>query len=153
MESTRDKRELEPVWISSIIVVIIVGLGLVGIFLWYYLHEKPGGATFTNSIGMKFILIPSGEVWMGSKETETGRDDDETRHRVSITRSFYMQATEVTQAQWKAVMGMGNNPSRFSGDNLPVEQVSWDDTQEFIKKLNEKEKLAGWTYRLPTEAE
>jgi len=149
MESTRDKRELEPVWISS----IIVGLGLVGIFLWHYLHEKPGGETFTNSIGMKFILIPAGEFWMGSKETETDRQSDETRHKVRITKSFYMQTTEVTQAQWKAMMGMGNNPSNFSGDNLPVEMVSWDDAQEFIKKLNEKEKMTGWTYRLPTEAE
>jgi formylglycine-generating enzyme required for sulfatase activity len=152
MESTRDKRELEPVWISSIIVVIIVGLGLVAIFLWHYLHEKPGGETFTNSIGMKFILIPAGEFWMGPKE-ETGRKSGVIRHKVGITKSFYMQTTEVTQAQWKAVMGMGNNPSNYSGDNLPVESVSWNDAQEFIKKLNEKEKLAGWTYRLPTEAE
>jgi formylglycine-generating enzyme required for sulfatase activity len=90
---------------------------------------------------------------MGSPESEADRDSDETRHKVKITKSFYMQTTEVTQAQWKAMMGMGNNPSGFSGDNLPVECVSWDDAQEFIKKLNAKENLAGWTYRLPTEAE
>ncbi len=72
------------------------------------------------------------------------------QHRVTITKSYYMQTTEVTQAQWQAVMG--NNPSKFSGcSDCPVEMVSWDDVQEFIKKLNQKEGTN--KYRLPTEAE
>jgi len=106
--------------------------------------------TFTTSLGMKFVKIPSGSFMMGSPSGEPGRDSDETQHRVSISNSFYMQTTEVTQGQWKAVMG--SNPSKFSdcGNECPVEQVSWDDVQEFIKSLNRK---GDGTYRLPTEAE
>ncbi len=104
--------------------------------------------TFTNSVGMKLVLIPAGEFQMGSPANEKSRESDEKQHRVKITKPFYMQTTEVTQAQWKAIMG--SNPSRFKGDNLPVEQVSWNDVQEFLKKLSAKE---GVKYRLPTEAE
>jgi formylglycine-generating enzyme required for sulfatase activity len=70
---------------------------------------------------------------------------------VTLTKGFYMQSTEVTQGQWKAVMG--NNPSYFKncGDDCPVEQVSWNDVQEFIRKLNRRE--GGNKYRLPTESE
>jgi len=104
---------------------------------------------FTNSIGMKFVLIQAGEFTIGSPENEKDRQSNEgPYHKVKITKPFYMQTTEVTQAQWKAVMG--NNPSYFKGDDLPVEQVSWDDAQEFIKKLSAKE---GVKYHLPTEAE
>jgi formylglycine-generating enzyme required for sulfatase activity/predicted Ser/Thr protein kinase len=106
------------------------------------------GKSFTNSVGMKFVLISSGEFMMGSPASEKNRGSDETQHGVKITKPFYMQTTEVTQAQWKAVMG--NNPSHFKGDNLPVEQISWDDVQEFLKKLSVKE---GVTYCLPTEAQ
>ena len=103
----------------------------------------------TNSIGMKLVFIPPGEFMMGSPEDEEGRFDNEgPQHRVKITKGFYMGATEVTQAQWQAVMG--NNPSDFKGDNLPVEFVTWHDATEFCRKLSEKE---GKTYRLPTEAE
>ncbi len=109
----------------------------------------PSG-TFTNSIGMSFELIPAGTFMMGSPEDEPGRWDDETRHQVTLTKSFYIQTTEVTQGQWKAVMG--SNPSSFSscGDNCPVEMVSWDDVQDFISKMNRR---GEGTYRLPTEAE
>jgi formylglycine-generating enzyme required for sulfatase activity len=102
----------------------------------------------TNSIGMKFVLIQAGEFTMGSSENEKDHQADETQHKVKITKPFYMQTTEVTQAQWKAVVG--NNPSHFKGDDLPVEQLSWDDAQEFLKKLSVKENVK---YRLPTEAE
>jgi formylglycine-generating enzyme required for sulfatase activity len=106
--------------------------------------------SFTNSIGMTFVYIPPGEFMMGSPENEPGRDSDEKQHKVKLTKGFYMQTTEVTQGQWKAVMG--DNPSYFKdcGDDCPAENVSWDDVQEFIKKLNQKE---GKTYRLPIEAE
>jgi len=71
-------------------------------------------------------------------------------HTVRITQPFYLGKYEVTQGQWQAVMG--NNPSKFTGDpNRPVEQVSWDDVQEFIRRLNARE--GGTMYRLPTEAE
>jgi formylglycine-generating enzyme required for sulfatase activity len=102
----------------------------------------------TNSVGMKLVLIPAGEFMMGSPADEKDRSNDETQHKVRISKPFYMGAMEVTQAQWKAVMG--NNPSSFNGDDLPVETVSWNDCQEFLKKLSAKE---GKTYRLPTEAE
>ncbi len=106
----------------------------------------------TNSIGMQFVYIKPGSFIMGSPSGKTKRRSaDEKQHRVTLTKGFYMQTTEVTQGQWKAVMG--NNPSSFKncGDNCPVEQVSWNDTQNFIQKLNRKE--GGNNYRLPTEAE
>ncbi len=106
--------------------------------------------TFTNSIDMEFVLIPSGEFDMGSPSNEAGRSDNEGPvHRVKITKAFYMGKYEVTQRQWREVMG--NNPSSSEGDKLPVEQVSWNDVQEFIKKLNEKDGTN--KYRLPSEAE
>jgi len=103
----------------------------------------------TNSIGMEFVLIPAGTFMMGSPDDETRRDDDERLHKVTLTKPFYLQTTEVTQRQWKALMG--NNPSRFKGDDHPVERVSWKDAREFIQKLNGKEGTD--RYRLPTEAE
>ncbi len=104
----------------------------------------------SNSLGMKFVYIAPGSFMMGSPGDEPSREDDEKQHKVTLTKGFYVQTTEVTQGQWKKIMG--NNPSYFKecGDDCPVEQVSWDDAQEFIKKLNKKE---GKAYRLPTEAE
>jgi formylglycine-generating enzyme required for sulfatase activity len=102
-----------------------------------------------NSIGMEFILIPAGEFQMGS---EDGGGDEKPVHRVRITRPFYLGKYPVTQAQWEAVMGKGNNPSCFTEDpNGPVEQVSWQDAQDFLQRLSAKE--GGQAYRLPTEAE
>ncbi|OQX16650.1 MAG: hypothetical protein BWK80_40035 [Desulfobacteraceae bacterium IS3] len=121
-------------------------------------QRSSGEKKFTNSIGMEFVYIPPGSFMMGSPENEPDRDDDEKQHKVTLTKGFYMQTTEVTQGQWKAVMG--NNPSRFKdcGDNCPVENVSWDDVQKFIEKLNlDSARLPAGersrTYRLPTEAE
>ena len=121
-----------------------------------------GGKRFTNSIGMTFVRIPSGSFMMGSKlrieelASRYGLEErffksEYPRHRVTISKAFYMQTTEVTQAQWKAVMG--NNPSWFKGcgEDCPVERVGWEQTQKFINKLNKKENTK--KYRLPTEAE
>ena len=106
--------------------------------------------TTTNSIGMEFLLIPAGKFEMGSPAGEKFRDDDEGPvHTVTIEKAYYMGKYEVTQKQWREVMS--SNPSNFKGDDLPVEQVSWNDVQEFIKKLNEKERTN--KYRLPSEAE
>ncbi len=114
-------------------------------------RTAPSGKTFTNSIGMTFVQIPAGTFMMGSPSSESGRDNDENQHRVTLTQPFYLQTTEVTQGQWKAIMG--SNPSYFDscGNDCPVEQVSWNDCQEFIRKLNQRE--GNGTYRLPTEAE
>ena len=86
---------------------------------------------------------------MGSSKEEKQRMDNEISHKVTLTKGFYMGVYTVTQEQWRAVMG--NNPSSFKGEkNLPVEMVSWDDCQKFIKNLREKDNMP---YRLPTEAE
>ena len=105
----------------------------------------------SNSLGMAFVYIPAGSFMMGSPSGESGRDSDEKQHRVTLTQGYYMQTTEVTQGQWRKVMG--SNPSYFKncGDNCPVEQVSWEDCQKFIRKLNGMEGTR--KYRLPTEAE
>ncbi|MGZ6223436.1 MAG: formylglycine-generating enzyme family protein [Syntrophales bacterium] len=106
---------------------------------------------FTNSIGMKFVLIPAGTFMMGSPAGEFGRRDEENRHEVTISKSFYMQTTAVTQGQWQKVML--SNPSNFKncGDDCPVESISWYDIQNFIRKLNRQEGTD--KYRLPMEAE
>jgi len=106
--------------------------------------------TSTNLKDMEFVLIQPGEFDMGSPTNEVGRYNDEGPvHHVTIPDPFYMSKYEVTQKQWSEVMG--SNPSFFKGDNLPVEKVSWNDVQEFIKKLNEKNGAV--KYRLPSEAE
>jgi formylglycine-generating enzyme required for sulfatase activity len=115
-------------------------------------RETPGAdqKTVANSIGMEFVFIPNGEFDMGSPSNEKDRYSHERPvHRVKISKAFYMGKYEVTQKQWREVMG--SNPSYFNGDNLPVETVSWDDVQKFIKKLNEREGTN--KYRLPSEAE
>jgi formylglycine-generating enzyme required for sulfatase activity len=105
----------------------------------------------TNSLGMKFVYIPPGEFLMGSPPEEPGRYEDEIQHRVRLTQGFFMQTTEVTQGQWRALMG--KNPSGFKncGKNCPVENVRWKDVQAFIQKLNKS--VGKPVYRLPTEAE
>jgi formylglycine-generating enzyme required for sulfatase activity len=109
--------------------------------------------SFTNTLDMTFKEIPAGTFTMGSPEGEEDREDDETQHKVTITKAFYMQTTEVTQGQWKEVMGTepwkGKQYVKEGPDYPPV-YVSWDDAVAYCKKLSEKE---GKTYRLPTEAE
>jgi formylglycine-generating enzyme required for sulfatase activity len=111
-------------------------------------QTMPGGPPreFTNSIGMKFVLIEPGTFLMGS---DSGEADEKPVHEVTLSKGFYLQTTEVTQAQWQAVMGY--NPSFFKGPDRPVESVSWDDVQKFLEKLNAREKDT--RYRLPAEAE
>ncbi len=112
-----------------------------------------------------FVRIPSGSFQMGSPASEDGRFTDETQHRVTITRAFLMQATEVTQGQYRSLMG--KNPSHFTscGDDCPVETVSWREAVAYCNALSRKEglpecydgdRLEGLDckgYRLPTEAE
>jgi formylglycine-generating enzyme required for sulfatase activity len=99
-----------------------------------------------DRFGIAFILIPAGTFQMGSKR---GSDDERPVHTVHLSRPFYLGIYPVTQRQWEVVMG--SNPSRFQGPEHPVEQVSWDKVQEFIRSLNTHEGRA--LYRLPTEAE
>ncbi|MFC1805667.1 formylglycine-generating enzyme family protein [Planctomycetota bacterium] len=97
---------------------------------------------------MKMVLLPPGEFTMGSPKAEEWHRADETQRRVTLTKPFYMGATEVTQGQWKTMMG--KNPSFFTGAALPVETVTWQQAAEFCRKLSDKE---GAKYRLPTESE
>ncbi len=107
-------------------------------------HEipLPGGAK------MAFAWCPPGTFLMGSPSSEKERGDNETQHAVTLTKGFWMGIHPVTQAQWRAVMG--TDPSHFKGDTLPVERVSWDDTQAFCRDLKQQ---AGVELRMPTEAE
>ncbi len=107
--------------------------------------------TYVNQLGMEFVFIRASAFMMGSPAHELGRNPDEVQHKVKLTKSFYMQRSEVTQGLWFRVMGM--NPSHFQdcGNDCPVEFISWNDCQEFLKRLNEQE--GGNKYRLPTETE
>jgi len=116
-----------------------------------------------------YVRIEPGEFTMGSPEDELGRfGDDETQHRVTVTRAFALKATEVTQAEWRAVMG--TDPSGFAdcGETCPVEMVSWFDAVDYVNRVSDAEGLPrcyaddadrtfAWLdctgYRLPTEAE
>ena len=120
----------------------------------------PAKPADTNPLGMKFVKLPKGTFYMGGGGGEAGL-------KTEITTPFEIAICTVTQGQWHALMG--NNPSYFSRtgkgearvkgisdsdlERFPVEMVSWDDAQAFIKKLNEREHGRGWTYRLPTGAE
>jgi formylglycine-generating enzyme required for sulfatase activity len=99
---------------------------------------------------MEFISIPPGEFVMGCSQGDGECDDAERpAHRARITKGFEIGKYEVTQAQWEAVMG--SNPSEFKGADRPVENVSWEDAQQFLSRLNARGD--GYRYRLPTEAE
>jgi formylglycine-generating enzyme required for sulfatase activity len=124
--------------------------------------SQGGGKDKENPLlaGMQFVKVPKGNFWMS-------KDEKNAQVQVEIKEDFELAAYTVTQEQWEAVMG--NNPSWFSRKGtgkdtvkdisdtdlkrFPVEQVSWNDVQEFLKKLNEQQKGKGWLYHLPTEAE
>jgi formylglycine-generating enzyme required for sulfatase activity len=106
--------------------------------------------TFTvKGVSFTMKLVEGGTFQMGatSEQGSEAESDEKPVHSVTLS-NYYIGETEVTQALWQAVMG--SNPSYFKGDNLPVENVSWNDCQEFIRKLNQK---TGKNFRLPTEAE
>ncbi len=113
--------------------------------------ESSGKEEITDlgkDVKLEMILIPAGKFVMGSPASEKGHRVNETQHEVTLTKPFYMGKYEVTQEQWDAVMV--NNRSFYRGPKLPVTSVSWENCQEFIKKLNAK---TSGGYRLPTEAE
>jgi len=118
-------------------IFLIIAIGV----LYFIFHQKAiPSATYTSKVVKIDMVFVKGDTFqMGSND---GNYDD-TVHTVTVS-DFYIGKYEVTQKQWIAIMG--NNPSHFRGDNLPVENVSWNDVQKFLKKLNQH-------YRLPTEAE
>jgi formylglycine-generating enzyme required for sulfatase activity len=99
------------------------------------------------ALHLKFVTIPAGRFRMGTEESRS--PDQAPVHDVTISRPFDLQTTEVTQAQWVAVMG--SNPSQFHGDALPVEQIAATDVDELLRRLNGND--PGRNYRLPTETE
>jgi eukaryotic-like serine/threonine-protein kinase len=101
-----------------------------------------------NEVNMAVVFIPAGEFEMGSPMEEPKRDSDEGQHHIKLTKPFYIGKFEVTQIQYRVLMN--ENPSKFGGDKLPVENVSWYEAMRFLKKLSDK---AGMKFRLPTEAE
>ena len=102
-----------------------------------------------NGVSIDMVRVEAGTFTMGATaEMKKAWDDEKPTHQVTLTNDYYIGKYEVTQALWQAVMG--NDPSYFKGDNLPVVDVNWDDCQDFLGKLN---RITGKTFRLPTEAE
>ena len=132
--------------ISSIWICIVFLLSSIFFSVSVFAFEK----TFTNSLGMEFVLIPSGTFMMGSPPGEPDRDLSEVRHRITISKPFYMQTTEVTLKQWRSLMKSKLLIFRNASGDMPVTRVSWFDCMEFIKRLNG---MGEGKYRLPTEAE
>jgi formylglycine-generating enzyme required for sulfatase activity/ABC-type phosphate transport system substrate-binding protein len=118
---------------------------------------RPGQSFSVESLDLRMVWLPSGDFELGSPAHEASRGADEgPQTRVSITRGFWIGAYEVTQAQWRAVMG--TDTSRFRAPKLPVEQVSWNDAMEFARRVDSRERQAGripegYAFTLPTEAQ
>ena len=148
-----------------LVISAVVALGLAGLAVWLsnkrtasQLPEVPtaeADSVITNSIGMEMVPIPAGEFLMGSPDSDPLADDQEKpQHHVQISKPFYLGVYPVTQEQYERVMG--DNPSGCRHvPNRPAENVSWEDAQEFCRKLSAlpEEKSSGHVYRLPTEAE
>lgn len=132
---------------AATIILFVLGLTFLPGNLPTALAQKK---THTNSFGMEFVLIPAGSFALGcDTQMERCHDNETPQHMVTISTPFYLGKYEITQAQWEEIMG--ENPSNFKKRTNPVENVSWDDVQIFIRKLNLRE--GSGQYRLPTEAE
>ena len=104
--------------------------------------------TYTiKNVAFAFRWCPAGTFFMGSPKSESGRYSDEKRHQVTLSKGFWIMETQVTQKQWKAIMGY--NPSRFIGDDRPVDSISWNDCLKFCKTCSR----LGMPVQLPTEAQ
>ena len=116
--------------------------------------NTPPDSFTIEGLGIRMIRVKPGTFKMGSPSSELPRNKSESQRSVTLTKAFWLGKYEVTQKQWKALMG--TNPSQFSGDDLPVEQVSWKQSMDFCIKLNgqQGDKLPeGYRYNLPTEAQ
>ena len=112
----------------------------------------PGDKTIVlpGNVKLELVKVEAGSFEMSANDGENY--SDEVAHRATLTKDFYIGRTEVTQAQWRAVMG--SNPSNFKGDDLPVEKETWNEAMEFCGKLNDSGKApSGWKFTLPTETQ
>lgn len=132
--------------VIGVLLVFVVIFAVSAGFLLWITAPRDKAKVVKNSIGMEFVSLPAGSFIMGS---ENGKPDEKPAHRVTIGRDFLLGRYEVTQGEWKAVMGREH--ANFKGSSFPVQFVTWSDTQEFIARLNQTND--GYTYRLPTEAE
>lgn len=146
LAAPRPKRQRRR-WLLGVLVSVAV-VAVTSFFVFQGSSERDPTKHFKNGIGMDFVWISPGTFMMGSPEKEVGRGPSEAQHKVTLTKGFYLGVNEVSQEQWQAVMG--NNPSKIKGKSLPVDNVSWNDCQDFLNKLGRKE---GHAYRLPSEAE
>ena len=167
----RARPSRRPLLAGAALVAVVLG----GVAFWWWLPPRgtvpertarpeastPLPDTYTNGLGMEFVLVPKGKSWLGGGDGKPGDKE------VEIPADFYLGKYEVTQEEWQKVMG--SNPSSFSRTGaeqdavkdipdedlkrFPVEMVSWDDAQLFLEELNRAEKEPGWVYRLPTETE
>jgi formylglycine-generating enzyme required for sulfatase activity len=131
--------------IGVLLAFLVVLIVVAGLLLWVT-APRDTAKVVKNRIGMDFVSLSAGSFMMGS---ENGKPDEKPAHRVNISSGFLMGRYEVTQGEWKIVMGREH--ANFKGDNFPVQFVTWNDTQAFISRLNQSND--GYTYRLPTEAE
>ena len=111
-----------------------------------------------DGITMRLKPIPAGDFTMGSPDDEHGRENGETQHHVTLTKDFWMGETEVTQAQFEAVMGRNPSYGRLKNETYPVHNVAWNDAMAFCRRLTAWEKIAGrlpegYEYSLPSEAQ
>ena len=156
-----DKKKVPQKLVYAFAAVLIVGLCALGILSKNGEEQEIGpqpeqqemsfsnGTLKCKGVTYEMAEVEAGTFTMGATlEMEDPLDDEVPVHQVTLTNDYYIGKTEVTQALWKAVMG--DNPSYYKGDGRPVENVSWDDCQEFISKLNA---ATGKNFRLPTEAE
>ena len=163
MESREEVRKKENVKIGKQVYVpenttqkkVIVAAVVALLFLFIYLIMKPEkievsytGQTFTNSLGMEFVYIEPGSFIMGSDDD---RKSEAPAHEVALAKGFYLQTTEVTNAQWRAVINKGKTYRKARCNDCPVGSTTWNKVKTFIAKLNEIEGVN--RYRLPTEAE
>ena len=131
--------------VGVLLVFVVVFAVAAGLLLWIT-APRDTAKIVKNRIGIEFVSLPAGSFMMGS---EKGKPDEQPVHRVNISREFLIGRYEVTQGEWKTVMGRDH--AGFKGNGFPVQFVTWNDTQEFIARLNQTND--GYTYRLPTEAE
>jgi formylglycine-generating enzyme required for sulfatase activity len=137
------------VLLSAMLVTATLG----GAAAWWKVPRPPRvllSPAFTNSVGISFVKVPPGRFAMGSAEPEEGRDADERRHFVSLTKPFLLAQTEMTCGQYFAVMKQLPPGVATEGKDAPVDQITWDEASEFCRRLSAVERKH---YRLPTEAE